>query len=137
MQEPVVLCLEDDEDLLRLLQQALSRNEYTVLRAGTGGEGLRLAATGGVHAAILDYELPDMTGGEVARQVRQMCPKIPILTFSAACNIPLSDLGNIDALVVKSEGVRALVRILQKLMDRFPVKPFTARPGEFRCHLVQ
>jgi CheY-like chemotaxis protein len=137
MQEPMVLCLEDDEDLLRLLQQALRRNKYTALLAANGREGLRLAATGQLHAAILDYELPDMTGGEVARQVRQMCPDIPILMFSAACNIPLSDLGNIDALVVKSEGIRALVCILQKLMDRFPIKPFIAHSGESRCHPEQ
>jgi CheY-like chemotaxis protein len=118
MQPVTVLCLDDEEAVLRLLEIVLERNGYLALPATNGREALRLAAMHRVDAAILDYGLPDMTGGEVAREVKHIRPDIPILMFSGACDVPRSEVTHVDVLVAKSDGVSTLLAILQKIIHR-------------------
>jgi DNA-binding response OmpR family regulator len=135
MQPPIVLCLDDDEALLCLLEKVLDIHGYVALPATNGREALQLAATQPFDAAILDYGLPDMTGGEVAREVKRIRPDIPVLVFSGACDIPPSDVSCADAIVSKSEGMNVLLARLKKLMHRSAVGP--PAPRRFRRYPVQ
>ena len=135
MQPPTVLCLDDDETVLHLLEMVLDLNGYVALPASNGREALRLAATHQVDAAVLDYGLPDMTGGKVARELKHIRPDIPILMFSGAYDIPPSDVANVDVIVSKSEGVNTLVAALQRLRRRGVLKSHSRR--QFRRYPVQ
>jgi DNA-binding response OmpR family regulator len=65
-----VLVIEDDRDLLDLLDGYLTRLGCRVTRAGTGTDGLALADLDPPDIVILDIQLPDLDGREVARQLR-------------------------------------------------------------------
>jgi DNA-binding response OmpR family regulator len=78
-----LLIIEDDPRLAELLGQLLTADRHVVDVAGTGVDGLDLAAVGGVDAIILDIGLPDLSGLEVARRLRERGTGTPILMLTA------------------------------------------------------
>jgi CheY-like chemotaxis protein len=131
----MILCLDDEESLLSLLEMVLKLNGYLPLPAANGRQALRLAATHRLDAAVLDYGLPDMTGAEVARELKRRSPDIPILLFTGAYDIPLSAVAYLDVLVRKSDGVNALLTNLESLTRWSPAKPLPRR--RFRRYPAQ
>jgi eukaryotic-like serine/threonine-protein kinase len=71
--KPRVLFIDDDERILNGLK-ALFRQEYDILTAGNGAEGLELVKRFGVHVIVSDQRMPNMTGVEVLRKVRTLAP---------------------------------------------------------------
>jgi CheY-like chemotaxis protein len=111
----VVLCVDDEEAILCLLESALEPFGYVALVASNGREALRLAAQRRVDAVILDYVMPDMNGGEVAQEMKRLRPDVPIILFSGLPDIPSSTLMHVDAVVAKGEGLRPLLAVLARL----------------------
>ncbi len=64
-----ILIIEDDERLATLLAQELSQAKYQVYIAGRGSEGLFLAETQTFDLIVLDLNLPDMDGIEIAERL--------------------------------------------------------------------
>lgn len=99
----VVLCIDDNEDVLQLLDMLLHDEGYTVLTASSGARGLELAALEPVDVVILDYEMPGMNGHDVAVALKRWEPQIPIVMFSGAIDIPSQTLTLVDAFVPKGD----------------------------------
>jgi len=81
------LLIVDDNLVTRYaLRRRLAMHGFEVLEAGTGGEGLALLGETAVDALILDVNLPDMSGFDVVRQLRQdsRTALLPIIHVSAA-----------------------------------------------------
>src|SRR4030042_4589349 len=79
---PVILLIEDDPHIRRFLRASLVTQGYDLLEAGTGREGLALAASRVPDVVLLDLGLPDMEGIEVIRQLRTWSG-VPIIILSA------------------------------------------------------
>jgi DNA-binding response OmpR family regulator len=67
---PVILCADDDEDILSLVALRLRRAGYEVVQAHDGGEALELARSRRPAVAILDVMMPRLTGHEVLAAIR-------------------------------------------------------------------
>lgn len=65
-----VLYIEDNPDNMLLVRRALESRGYTVLGAETGLGGVALAESDEVDLILLDINLPDIDGYEVARRLR-------------------------------------------------------------------
>ncbi|HVY06520.1 MAG TPA: response regulator transcription factor [Burkholderiales bacterium] len=65
-----ILLIEDDPRLASLVSEYLGDAGYRVTVAGTGAEGLELAAREPFDALVLDLMLPDLDGLEVCRRLR-------------------------------------------------------------------
>jgi DNA-binding response OmpR family regulator len=65
-----LLVVEDDARLQGLLRDAFTAAGHRVTVVGTGGEGLAAAVDGGIDLVVLDLNLPDVDGVEVARRLR-------------------------------------------------------------------
>jgi len=76
-----VLVVEDEPDFSQLICYVLKENGYQVESAANGEEGLKLYKSWAPNCVILDVHLPDMTGFEICRSIRQNGPnpKTPIL----------------------------------------------------------
>jgi DNA-binding response OmpR family regulator len=78
-----ILCIEDEPDTCELLATVLTGEGYEFVSVGSLAEGLRLIQTEHFDLYILDERLPDGSGLELARQIRQFDPHTPILFESA------------------------------------------------------
>src|SRR4051794_33093077 len=79
---PTILVIEDDSPLQRFLRLTLQRQNYSVIEASSGEDGIREASSRTPDLIILDLGLPDMDGVEVARRLREWSA-IPIIVVSA------------------------------------------------------
>ena len=77
-----ILLVEDYEDIRDLT--TLTLTEYTLSCARNFNEGLRLARQGYFALYILDNWLPDRSGVELCRAIREFDPHTPVLFYSAA-----------------------------------------------------
>lgn len=68
-ERPRILVVDDDPSL-RLLAETIFSNDYEVSVAKTGEEGVKRATIERPDLIILDYQLPDILGTDVARRLR-------------------------------------------------------------------
>jgi DNA-binding response OmpR family regulator len=79
-----LLVVEDDPRLSRLLKRLLEDDRHVVELATDGRTGLELAEDApGIECVILDVGLPDISGLDVARQLRTGGSEVPILMLTA------------------------------------------------------
>ena len=81
MNMKTILIVDDDTNILDLLGQILSKEEFHVLKAASGKEALRLIEKHIPDLLILDIVLEDMNGGELYSVIRQRTKRsdIPVI----------------------------------------------------------
>jgi signal transduction histidine kinase len=77
-----LLVIDDDPDVRGVIVELLRTMHYEVAEAHDGETGLRKLEELQPALAIIDYLMPGMNGGEVARKARQQFPALPILFIS-------------------------------------------------------
>lgn len=82
VRQQTILVVEDDPKTAASLQLYLEHSGYRVLQADTGRKGLEVARQDGPDLIILDWLLPELSGIEVCRALRQES-SIPILMLTA------------------------------------------------------
>lgn len=70
MTSEVILIIDDEPQIRKLLQISLESNEYKVLQAATGKEGLAMAASHFPALILLDIGLPDINGHQVLQELK-------------------------------------------------------------------
>lgn len=78
-----VLIIEDDPNTVDIVTLYLRRDNYKVLTASDGNEGLRLAREAGPDLIVLDLMLPGMDGTEICRALREDGSDVPIIMLTA------------------------------------------------------
>jgi CheY-like chemotaxis protein len=79
-----ILLVDDDPDVREIAQEMLERLGFEVHPASDGSEALAWIRThkGPLAAVLLDLAMPEMSGGEVARELQRIRPSTPILIVS-------------------------------------------------------
>ncbi len=77
----IILIIDDEVQIRRLLEITLSANEYGISEASNGKEGLIAAATHHPSLIILDLGLPDVDGQQVLVKLREWYSR-PIIVLS-------------------------------------------------------
>ncbi|MEI6127338.1 MAG: HD domain-containing phosphohydrolase [Pseudomonadota bacterium] len=72
--EHTILLVDDEENILSALNRMLVSEEYNVLTASSGQEGLRLLDTAKVSLIISDQRMPAMTGSEFLAKAKDTSP---------------------------------------------------------------
>ena len=78
-----LLVVEDEPELRRQLQAALTAQGYTVDASGAGKEALYLATEYPFDAAVVDLGLPGLSGLDVIRSLRAAGNRLPVLILTA------------------------------------------------------
>ena len=82
-----ILYIEDNPDNMMLVQRALEARGYKLLKAKNGLEGVSVAESESVDLILLDINLPDIDGYEVANRLRTSqkheLSRVPIIAVTA------------------------------------------------------
>jgi DNA-binding response OmpR family regulator len=116
-----ILLIEDDLAIARSLRDGLERDGYTVTWKNKGSEGLSYAREHHPHLIILDVRLPDATGFDVCRQMRQLGLRQPILMLTARRDELDKVLGlemGADDYMTKPYSLRELLSRVRALLRR-------------------
>ena len=85
--KPTILCIEDNADNMMLLSRVLRPESYYMVEARNGMQGLKIAESQKVDLILLDINLPDIDGYEVARRLRSSTKSelthVPIVAITA------------------------------------------------------
>ncbi|HEX6592682.1 MAG TPA: response regulator [Moraxellaceae bacterium] len=123
-EKPRILLVDDQQTNLLALEVLLDEFDATLLRANSGNEALKMVLNQKIALVLLDIQMPDMDGYEVARlmQTNSRSQGIPILFVSAINQSPDNVLkayesGAADILIKPLEPVilRSKVRIFLDL----------------------
>jgi DNA-binding response OmpR family regulator len=78
-----LLIVEDEEGILQFLKQGLEEENYQISSANNGLDGLTLFQKEKFDLVLLDWMLPEMTGLEVCKKIRETNSKTPIIFLTA------------------------------------------------------
>jgi two-component system KDP operon response regulator KdpE len=81
--KPTVLLVEDEKQMRKLVNISLKANDYDVIEAETAEEGVKQAAAYTPDLVLLDLGLPDKSGFDVIRSIREWST-MPIIVISAS-----------------------------------------------------
>jgi response regulator RpfG family c-di-GMP phosphodiesterase len=82
MTERVVMCVDDEPNILQSLKRLLRRESYELLTVSDPGEALALLKDRQVHTVISDQRMPQMSGTELLHTVRERYPHIVRIILS-------------------------------------------------------
>lgn len=103
LEKPVILCVDDEQIPLSLRKSVLEKMGYSVLTANSGTEALEQLEKQPVDLVLTDMLMPGLSGAELAREIRQRIPELPIILFSGVNEIP-EDAKYADLFLSKVEG---------------------------------
>jgi len=118
-----VLIIEDEQKLAEILVRSLRGEGFIVDAASTADEGYHLASSDHYDLVILDLLLPDGSGTEVLRHLRQQQNKVPVLVLTARGDLD-SKVENFEAgaddYLTKPFALPELMVRVRALMRRGP-----------------
>ncbi|MBC7241769.1 MAG: response regulator [Anaerolineae bacterium] len=122
--QPVILCIEDEPEMIDLIRLILERRGYKVLGAVGGEEGMKALEAQVPDLILLDLMMPDMDGWEVFRQVRAnpRLQHIPVVVVTAKAQSIDKVLGlhiaKVDDYITKPFGPQELIEAVERVLSR-------------------
>lgn len=120
MEKTRILLVEDDQSIRDFLKITLEGNNYDLLMAKNGNEGLEILNHEVVHIILLDLGLPDIDGMELLEIIRKTSA-VPIIIITARNHekekVTALDLGA-DDYITKPFGTQELLARIRSTMRR-------------------
>ena len=106
----LILCIEDEEEMIDLIRLILTRRGFDVRGANGGKEGLEIIRTEHPDLILLDLMMPDMDGWEVYQQMK---------ADDATKNIP------VIVVTAKAQSIDKVLGLHIAKVDDYIAKPFS------------
>jgi len=116
-QQRHLLCVDDEKVLVLLTARVLETNGYQVTALSNPLEAVDLFNRENIELAVLDYEMPGMSGACLAAQLKSARSTLKVILFTGVLQVPEPDLSRVDAVVHKSDGVETLLATVHRLLD--------------------
>ena len=114
-----VLVIDDEETVQNFLESALTMNGYTVLKATSGAEGIKVfdrqAET--ISLVLLDSSMPGMTGLQTFEKLRERDTIKPVILMSGFTQDQLEPQQNLNGLAGFLQKPFRLDELYQKVQD--------------------
>jgi two-component system OmpR family response regulator len=126
------LVVEDEQDLADVLTRVLTMEGWSTRTATTGNDAIRAAQTDPPDIAVLDVTLPDMSGLDVLRHLRQSNPAVCVLFLTARDSLADRVAGITaggDDYVTKPFAMEEVLARLRGLVRRGGLTTIAADPG--------
>jgi len=120
---PIILLVEDYADSRQMLKLLLESVDYCVLPAADGKEALTAAAANEIDLLLTDFNLPDMTGPNIVRNVRKLghrrvyIPAVMLTASDAYEHRSLAAAAGCDAFLTKPADFEVLRATIDRLLQ--------------------
>lgn len=121
MNQTQILLIEDDQAVAQAVRDGLMQEGYRVTWRNKGGEGVAFAQRSQPHLLILDVRLPDGSGFDFCRSLRQQGLRMPVLMLTVRNDEVDKVLGlemGADAYMTKPFSLRELLATVRALLRR-------------------
>lgn len=124
-----ILVIDDEPTSLDLLRRILEINDYEVLVAGNGMEGVELFHDNPCDLVITDMVMPKKDGLQTILDLRVDSPDLPVIAISGGGIIPkeryLTVAGYLDQVIAiaKPFTIEAIIEAVEKLLQDRAVRP--------------
>jgi len=115
---PIVLCIDDRPERLKLRKATLEASGFCVQTATNGYAAIKILEEASVEAVLLEYQEEGMDAEALAYQINQRFPNVPIILLSSYVEMPERILWLVDEYVMKSDLPDALVRVIERVTRR-------------------
>ncbi len=117
-----VLAVDDDAAALRVATRILAREGYSVLTANHGRAALEVYAERGpaIDLVLLDLTMPELSGWETLRELRQLNPDVTVLLMSGYAQDAGASSAGAAGFLAKPYGVAQLRDMVNGLVQRHP-----------------
>lgn len=92
-----VLYVDDNPKSSRLLASVLEECGFRMISKTDPLEALALCRRTSFDLALLDYEMPVMSGAQLAQEIKRIMPEVPVVLISGRTSIPPDELEFVDA----------------------------------------
>ena len=116
-----ILVIEDDPAVAEALVEGIGREGFEVTWKSTGSDGVAFARDHAPHLIVLDVRLPDGSGFDFCRQIRQLGLRQPILMLTVQSDELDKVLGlemGADDYLTKPYRLRELIARIRSLLRR-------------------
>ncbi len=120
----LVVCIEDEQEMIDLVQLILGRRGFTVEGANGGLEGLEKIQKRKPDLVLLDLMMPDMDGWEVYQRMKsdEDLREIPVIVVTAKAQSIDKVLGlhiaKVDDYITKPFGPQELLESVEKILGQ-------------------
>lgn len=118
-----LLCVDDDSGFQQFYKNLLGSYGYEVMVAANGRQALKLFLSRKVDAVLTDFEMPGMTGAELAARLKRLRPDLPVLLLSGSKIAQERAAKAVDAAVMKGSSVTKLVDQIESLLATRQSRP--------------
>jgi len=112
-----ILIIDDDEDIVKMIADLLSKGGYTTDTARTGAEAIEKLKARQFNLALIDIVLPDMRGTQLLPRMKEITPKIRkiIITGHASLDSAIEALNaGSDAYITKPFDPLQLMKVIEE-----------------------
>ena len=113
----IVLIVDDDPQILRLLRAMLGPQNVKVLSAPLPSDALRICGEETVDVLISDISMPEMDGNKLAERVLKLNPRVKVLLISGAVDEAPPVKGGQVRFLKKPFFPAELVRLLREMLE--------------------
>ncbi len=92
-----VFYVDDNAKSSRLLSSVLEECGFRVIAKNDPLEALALCKRTYFDLALLDYEMPAMSGSQLAQEIKYLVPDVPVVLISGRSSLPSTELAFVDA----------------------------------------
>ncbi|HYX53496.1 MAG TPA: response regulator [Candidatus Limnocylindrales bacterium] len=113
----VILCVDDEPNSLVLRKLVLERAGYKVITASSVQQAMKVLESEKPDLVLSDQLMPGGTGTELAKQVKEKMPRMPVIIISGVNEIP-PDATYADLFMSKVEGPIAMCEKVASVLNR-------------------
>jgi CheY-like chemotaxis protein len=123
-----VFYVDDNARSRRLLSSVLAECGFEMITATDPVEALCRCRETCFDLALLDYEMPSLTGSQLAREIKHLAPSVPIVLLSGYAALPDTELVFVDAHFGHGTHLDDLVDTMRRLTNSGPPIRVIHRP---------
>ena len=118
IKRPRVLCVDDDPGIREFYETLFGTHGYEAVLAENGRHALKIfrSRKSPIHAVITDYEMPEMSGPELAAELKRSDPSLPVIMVSGSQPVVEEAPHFVDAALAKGASVTQILGEVEALL---------------------